>query len=374
MLVSRSTVKRQTPFILSKSFPVRFRVSKIASSLLLGVFSGVILCSADEVRLNDGSLIRGKISKISDGTLVIEPDFAKGTFQILMNDVENFSTDEQIFLTTASGATFHGNVVPGFGNTIGISSLHGIASAGTSEVAELWRQGDLSPAERALKAKDRRWNFTIEAGMTGQSGTNDSVQALLGFTAINTGEFDVFKLSTTFSYGETNNEKAQDNLHFIADYSDKFYAPLQWYARTDDGYDKVAKQNFFSTSAVGLGWGLIDQKDWELNFRFGGGFRYEAYQDSAELDDVSTPTLDIEFNHSFTAGFGKIHNVINYSPSLNDYTGDYSITHESYFETAYYEDRVGIRIGMSNSYKNRVAVGNDHLESTFYVKIVFKLK
>ncbi len=350
------------------------RNKKILAAAAALAASGTIFCHSDEVRLNDGSLIRGKISKISDGTLSIVPDFAKGTFQILMKDVENFSTDDTIFLTTASGATFHGFVVPGFGSTIGISSVHGIATAGTSEVANLWRNGDLSPADEKLKEKERRWNFTIEAGLTGQTGTNDTVQFLLGFTALNSGEFDVLKLSVNFNYKETDHSTTADNLHLIADYSDKFYAPLLWYARTDNGYDNVAKQNFFTTSALGFGYGIIDRRDWELNFRLGVGFKFEGYQLAAEVDDVSTPTLDIEINHTFKADFGKIYNIVNYVPSLEDFTGNYSISHESYFETAYYADRVGIRFGITNSYNSIVATGNEYLETTFYVKLVFKIK
>lgn len=343
----------------------------IATATLL---TGTLLAHADEVRLEDGSLIRGKIKNISGGVLSIMPDFAKGEFKIDMAKVENFSTDEPIFMTMNSGATFHGTVVPGFGNTISISSLHGIAAAGTPEVSELWRQGDLSPAERALKAKDRHWTFTIDAGFTGTSGTTDSAQLLFGLNAYNTGEHDKLHLAANFQYSETNSEKSQDNLHLIVDYEDKFFSPIQWYGRTDNGYDKIAKQNFFTMSALGLGYGIIDQSDWTLNLRVGAGFRYESYERDAGIEDISTPTGDFELNHYYKAKFGKIVNKINYAPSLDNPSEDYVITHDSYFETAYYEDKVGIRIGMSNTYNSIVAVGNRHLDSTFYVKIVFKVK
>lgn len=336
--------------------------------------AGMNVASADEVRLEDGSLIRGKIKSISGGTLVIAPDFAKSDFKIDMAKIENFSTDEAVFMTTNSGATFNGTVVPGFGNTISISSLHGIAAAGTDEVADLWRVGDLSPAERALQKKDRHWTFTFEAGFTGTSGTTDFAQGLLGMNAYNVGEFDKLHLAANFNYSETNGDRSQDNLHLIADYEDKFYAPLQWYGRTDNGYDKIAKQNFFTTSALGLGYGIIDQSNWTLNIRCGAGFRYESYEEDAGIEDVSTPTGDFEVNHRYSADFGKIVNKINYGPSLDNPSGDYVISHESYFETAYYEDKVGIRIGMSNVYNSIVAVGNRHLDSTFYVKLVFKIK
>lgn len=340
----------------------------------LAFCAGAFAAHADEVRLDDGSLIRGKIKSISGGTLIVVPDFAQSEFKIDMAKVENFSTDEAIFMTTNSGATFHGTVVPGFGNTISISSLHGIAAAGTDEVADLWRHGDLSPAERALQKKDRHWTFTIEAGFTGTSGTTDFAQALFGMNAYNIGEFDKLHLCANFNYSETNGDKSQDNLHLIADYEDKFYAPLQWYGRTDNGYDKIAKQNFFTTSALGLGYGVIDRENWKLNVRCGAGFRYESYEEDAGIEDVSTPTGDFEINHYYSADFGKIVNKVNYGPSFDDPSGDYVISHESYFETAYYEDKVGIRIGMTNVYNSIVAVGNRHFDSTFYVKLVFKIK
>lgn len=337
-------------------------------------FAGTLAGYADEVRFNDGSLIRGKIQRIENGKMTILPTFAPKAFQISMKDVENFSTDDLVFVMMSSGATFAGTVVPGFGNTVSISSLHGIASAGTPEISNLWCKGDQSPAEIALKTKDRRWNFLCESGLTGKSGTNDFLQILLGFAAYNSGEHDRLKLAANFVYSETNSEKSQDNLHLIADYEDRFYTPIQWYARTDNGYNKIARQNFFTTSALGLGYGIITKPDWKLNFRLGAAFRYEAYEEIANIDDVSTPAADIELNHFFVADFGKFSNKINYGPSLNDFYGNFTIFHESYFETAYYADRVGIRIGMSNTYNSIVAQGNKNLESTFYVKLVFKIK
>lgn len=353
------------------AFPMKFLRFPMISAL---VAAGTLCVFADEVRLDDGSLIRGKIRGITGGVLTVAPDFAKEIFKIDMAKVENFSTDEAIFMTMKSGATFHGTVIPGFGNSISVTSLHGIAAAGTPEVSELWREGDPSPAERALKSKDRHWNFTIDAGFTGTSGTTDFAQLLFGFTAYNSGPSDMLRLEANFRYSETNGEKSQDNLHIIADYEDKFFSPIQWYARTDNGYDKIAQQNFFTTSALGLGYGLIDRENWSLNFRVGAGFRYESYEEDSGVEDVSTPTGDIELNHTFKARFGKIYNKFNYAPSLDDPHGNYVLTHESYFETAYFENKVGIRIGMSNTYNSIVATDNRHLDSTFYVKLVFKIK
>ena len=110
--------------------------------------------SADEVRLLDGSLVRGKITHIRDGIMTIQPSFAEKPLIIKMGEIENFATDDPVFLMMNTDATFYGTVLPGFGDTVSISSPHhGISSAGTPEISWLWRKDDPSPADLRVQKK-----------------------------------------------------------------------------------------------------------------------------------------------------------------------------------------------------------------------------
>lgn len=337
--------------------------------------AGTCALFSDEVRLIDGSLVRGKIVHIRNGVMSVEPSFSDKKIEIRMGEVENFATDEPVFLMMDTDAIFNGTVLPGFGDTISISSPHhGLSTAGTPEIAWLWRQGDPSPADLRVSKKERFWEFNCTAGLNLTTGTTESFTGRLGFEAINVGEVDKLKLFSYLRYSEVEDTASEDNFHIGANYDDTKYKPILWYAKTDNGYDRVACQDFFSTTSLGVGYRLLETKLDTLDFRLGGAFRYESYERDAGIDNISTLAAEIGFDNELRLPFGKIVSTFTYSPSLEDPQGNYKITHHTYLQTIYYENLVAIKTGMTNTYSSIVAVGNEYLNTTVYVELVFKLK
>lgn len=354
---------------------MHFRNSIKGLLAVAAIFAGTLLAAADEVRLLDGSLVRGKILYIRDGVMTILPSFSSDNLVINMSEIENFATDDPVFLMMNTDAIFNGTVHPGFGDTVSISSQHhGISSAGTPEIAWLWRKGDPSPADLRVQKKERHWEFNCTAGLNLTTGTTESFNGRLGFDAVNVGEVDKLRMFAHLRYAETEDTASEDNFHIGAEYNDDKYAPVLWYTRTDNGYDRIAKQNFFSTTSLGLGYRFVENDFQTFDLRLGGAFRYEAYEQDAGVEDVSTLAAEIGFDNEFRFPFGKIVSSATYSPSLEDPTENYTINHHSYLQTEYYEDLVAIKTGIQNSYNSVVAVGNKHLNTTVYVELVFKLQ
>ncbi|MBE6401017.1 MAG: DUF481 domain-containing protein [Verrucomicrobia bacterium] len=331
--------------------------------------------SADEVRLLDGSLVRGKITHIRDGIMTIQPSFAEKPLIIKMGEIENFATDDPVFLMMNTDATFYGTVLPGFGDTVSISSPHhGISSAGTPEISWLWRKDDPSPADLRVQKKDRHWEFTCTAGLNVTTGTTESFNGRLGFDAINVGEVDKLRMFSFLRYSEVEDTASEDNFHIGADYDDAKYKPILWYAKTDNGYDRIAKQNFFSTTSLGLGYRFVENDFQTFDIRLGGAFRYEAYERDAGVEDISTLASEIGFDNEFRLPFGKVVTNFTYSPALENPKENYRITHHSYLQTIYYNDLLAVKTGVTNTYNSIVAIGNKNLDTTVYVELVFKLK
>lgn len=352
--------------------PARAVASAVA---LAGTLAVAVPAHADEVRLNDGSLIRGTIVHVRDGVMTIDPSFSDKNIEVKMSEIENFATDDSVFLMLDSDTVFNGVVLPGFGDTISVSSPHhGIASAGTPEIAWLWRKGEPSPADLRISKKDRNWEISCTAGLNVTTGTTESFTGRLGFEAVNSGETDKLKLFSYLRYSEVDDSASEDNFHIGYTYDDEKYKPILWYSKSDNGYDRVAQQNFFSTTSIGLGYRFVENDYDTFNFKLGCAFRYEAYEDDAGVDDVSTLAAEIGFENTFSLSFGKIITEFMYSPAFDDFCGNYKITHHTYLQTVYYENLVAIKTGMTNSYSSIVADGNEHLDTTVYVELVFKLK
>lgn len=367
-------ILRREPVKVSGIFMhLRFPIFALLSSALL--CAGTHIAAADEVRLLDGSLVRGRIVHIRNGLMTIAPSFSEKNIEIQMKEIENFATDDPVFLMMNTDAIFNGTVLPGFGDTVSISSPHhGISSAGTPEIAWLWRKGDPSPADLRVKKKERLWEFNCTAGLNITTGTTESFNGRLGFEAINSGEVDKLKMFSYLRYSEVEDTASEDNFHIGANYDDTKYAPILWYAKTDNGYDRVAKQNFFSTTSLGLGYRFLENDIDTFDFKLGGAFRYEAYEEDAGVEDVSTLAAEIGFDNELRLPFGKIITSFTYSPAFDNPQENYKITHHSYLQTIYYEDLVAIKTGMKNSYNSIVAEGNEYLDTSIYVELVFKLK
>ena len=82
----------------------------IGAGLALAILSTLALpARADTVTLKDGSVIHGKITGISGGTIAISTGFA-GDLSIKQDQVSSFETDEPVFVKTTDNSTVLGKV------------------------------------------------------------------------------------------------------------------------------------------------------------------------------------------------------------------------------------------------------------------------
>ncbi len=345
-------------------------------SLALVSLTLPLASSADEIRLKDGGVIKGKIVDLEAGVFTVQTAAVADPIKIKQSEVTAFSTDEEIFIATVGKTEAKGKVSPAQdGVTIGTPD--GVVASKVDNLKDAWRPGAKSPADKAADKLIRHWEYTADISVIGKTGNRESIGASSGLQALNKGPDDELKFYAKHNYSKTKNDlgwvKAADDLHAGVEYTSYFARPFFWYVRSDNGFDKVRQINFFSTDAVGLGDLLIDNDHQKLSVRAGLAYRFEAYKNNLQ-EDTSSPGLDLGLHHDCQFKYFKMVNDLSCTPAFDDFS-NVIVLHDSYIEMPLANtDCWKLRMGMSNEYRAKVTPGVDRLDTTYYLKFVLNWK
>lgn len=355
-------------------------------TLTLALLATVPFASADELRLKDGSVIKGKIVSLESGAFTIEspsiPSKDKdtpnvpGTLTVKQSEVVTFSTDEAMFIATA-GRTEANGPVNSTSEGVSVKTPDGVVASKVDNLRDAWRPGAKSPAEKAADKLKRRWEYTMDVSVIGKTGNGESIGAAGGIAAVNKGPDDELKFYAKANYAkakaDTGWNKTADDLHAGVDYVSYFHRPFFWYVRSDNGYDKVRQIQFFSTDAAGLGSMLIDNDQQHLSVRGGLSYRFESYRGGIR-GNLSSPGLDFGLHHDCEFKYFVMVNDLSVTPTFDDFS-DFIALHDSYIEMPLANtESWKLRMGVSNQYRSKVLPNVDRLDTTYYLKFVLNWK
>lgn len=342
--------------------------------------------NADVVVTKNGSSINGKVIGIDGGKLTVETDFA-GTLEIDQAQVSSFTTEEPIYLTTESGSTYLGPV-EGSDESLTVHSSDGSTTTEIASVTESWQPGSESPSavrQQELIAKlDRKWAYEAAFDLTGKSGNKDSNGLATSFRATLKGPHDKLEFFGLALFDETDGEKSADQAFGGVDYSNKFASHVNWYVRTEFGYDAIKDIEQMFNISGGFGYTFSDNERRFLNLRGGVGYLYEGYDDIPVLDDQgnvidfmprsasSSASMDFGLAHKEFFTWGTLSNRLTYTPTINDF-GNFRLVQDSSIELPTKAEGWSVRVGLSNRYDSEASVGGlEELDTTYYIRMVLK--
>jgi len=327
---------------------------------------------ADRIELTDGSVINGKLLSAEGGKLKVETTFA-GTIEIAQKAVKTFATDEAVNVSLAGGSAALGKVASTEGG-IKVASAHGEISAATTGVDAVWRQGEDSPATKMqkaeLEARTRKWAYEASVAIAGRTGPSEKFGAAFGFKATLASAQDKLIFSTAAERAKDNGVTTADRQFGGVDYS-TFYSPDNgWYVRTSLEKDKIKGLDLRSSSGFGFGRKLIKNKQQDLEFRLGAGYRYDSYSNGTTFD---SPGLDLAFLHTYDFANAKLTNLLAYTPAFKDFT-NYRIRHESAFELPIAASLWKLKLGVANEYFSIPPGGTERLDTTYFTSLILNWK
>ena len=335
------------------------KIRTIASVVMAAVFS----LAADQLKLNDSSVIFGKVTKIAGGKVTINNSLA-GDITVDVASVAEISTDEDVNVATETGKT-SGKFQNG---AIGETKL--------ADVKNLWRQGDPDPT-LPPPPQGRKWTYEAFASIDGKTGNTEKCTVAGGIKATLAGPDDKLLLYLNGKHARDSHVTTEKEVIGGADFERQIAGTHNsWYARSEYEYDKINDIDPSITTAVGYGYYIVKEDDMQIRLRAGLTHVYRDYVSDKESE--SEMGMELNYHHEiklkdlsqFTP-LATFITDISYLPLFDDMMDNYHIKHESSIEFPINTMKsLTLRLGVMNDYYSEVAPEKEHLDTTYFAKLV----
>ena len=334
-----------------------------ASALLLAVMVTAVSAAADTVETKNGARLVGSITKIEGGNVYLKTDYA-GDIVVKQADVTGISTDAPISVRLASGTVLQGTVATEAGVTR-ISGADAQLSTTVDRVAATWAAGAEDPQVVALR---RHWAYEAAADITGKTGNSEQIGTQFSARATLKAAEDTLQFYTSYNRQVTDDIKSADQFKAGVDYQNNFSGKWSWYVRDEGGFDRIKDIDIYNVAAFGLGYDVIKEPKHLLTLRGGISYRYERYGNPT-TEDVSGAGLDLGLNHEWEFENSRLVNRLAIVPTFEDF-GNFTLTHESYYEIPLLDPAWKLRLGISNDYNSEPGIGVEEMDTTYFTRLV----
>lgn len=338
--------------------------------LSLAVILGVGVATADVVKTKNGAHIVGQVTKIADGKIYVTTEYA-GDLVITQSEVTGMQTDTPVVVRLASGTTLAGTV-SSEGSNLLIDGEDGQLSTSVEKVAATWSTDAEDPQvvamRKELASKERKWVYEAAIDINGKSGNKSQLGTALSARATLKTARDTLQFYTGYNRQETDGAKSADQFKAGIDYQNNFSGKKSWYVRDEGGFDRIKDIEIYNVAAAGMGFDFIKEDKRTLTGRAGLSFRYEGYKNPATTDTKSAG-LDFGLNHEWELATSKLVNRLSYVPAFDDF-GNYTVTHESYYELPLSNPKWKLRVGLSNDYNSQPGAGLKELDTSYFTRLV----
>lgn len=331
---------------------------------------------ADQVTLNDGSVLVGKIEVVANGKLTLTTDFA-GKLEIDATKVKAYAVDGRVNVSLASGDTLVGPVKKTGEDKSTVDTAVGGIGFSSSQVTAIWPEGTDSPAILAAKAEleksKPKWSATVEGGIISTEGNSDTLTGRARAELRRKSADDLLKYYLSVDYGEIDDRRNKNEYIAGTRYENNITAKWYWYIRGELEHDEFEGLDLRATAAGGVGYAWLKEEKTDLKTSVGGGYRHQAYDDGRNTDDAILD-LGLEYRRDFTPYLRFTH-ATTYSPSLEDFA-EYRVT----LDTAVAiplgpkNDVWKLKLGFKKDYNSDPQPGFDRLDSTVYANIAVDIK
>ena len=344
-------------------------ITKIFGIVLAGLSAFAWSARADTVTLKDGSIIHGKITGISGGTVTLSTGFA-GDLSIKQDQVVALATDEPVFVKTTENSTVLGKVEPKE-SALAVTSPSGAYTTTVGGVKSSWRQGAEDPEIVAMR---RHWAAEISVDISGKSGNSTGVAGAVGAVATLKTPTDSLKLYAAANHNVANGQTSADAYKGGIEYNAFFSPVLSWFVSTELMQDNVKDISLRASALGGLGWNAIRSPKEDLQFRAGLSYRYETYNTVPPTPNYASAGLNLGLVHRLDLKpWGVMNNSLSYVPSFKD-TSNYIINHDSNLTMPFGGSKIwSLRLGVSNEYTSKVVDDAKRLDTTYYLRLVLNV-
>ncbi len=343
------------------------RAGSIVFLVVLWVLIAAGPARADVIETTDGTRLVGRVTKIANGKVYVDTDFA-GSIVVLQTHILRLETAGPVAVRLVSGRRADGKLSGGNGQ-VQVAAATGPVNATINEIAVSWAAG--APDPQSIKPK-HHWAYEVSVDVNGKSGTHDQLGSDYGVRATLTRLKDTLVLSTSYNRQATDGVKSADQFKASADYSDNYADRNSWYARDEGGFDRVKDLGLYDVAATGVGYDFVKQIRQTFTGRIGLAFRYEDYTDPAPRD-VKSIGLDLELRQTLHLDKSLLTTRLEIVPTFDTFS-NVRITHETDFDVPLSLSSWKLRVGVSSDFTSKPADDVRKLDTTYFGRLVMSWK
>jgi putative salt-induced outer membrane protein YdiY len=326
-------------------------------ALIFGFIFAIQPAWTDEVRLQDGSRIIGKIAHIQDGIVQVNTEFA-GAIKIDIKHVTGIITDEDHAISLDDQPPVQRRL-----NQIDQSTVV-IDSSGNETAIILTSLTGLDVPEPP------KWEGRAELGISGATGNSERF-ALLGRTEM-TRKFDEDLLYFLFQadYEEDEGERTENEFLFATRYEWKTREKWYGFAKLALEHDEFEDLDLRSTLTIGARHDTYKSKRQQLISRMGIGYQREDFK-TGDSQDQAIFDLGMDYRLEVSKWLRFTQDVA-YLSVIDDPIDDYRAVFRTGAEVPIgNKEAWKIRMGVTNEYDNDPQPGVDHLDTKYTLNLIY---
>jgi len=358
------------------------------------IISGALATTAlaDEVLLDDGSLLKGTIQQIADGKLVIDTAFADA-ITIDFQRVERISTDKKFMIELDSADRIVGQIAvdetgqhqltgTSFGNVaLDPNRINSMWDTGAKQPQTLAMQQEVEEMKTAYESEiqtlrqqqfelENPWTGNIAIGMQGASGNTDRFAATGRGELYRTTDAERMAMYLEINYAKENDEQTQNEklagISLERDITDMYYAR----GSADFEIDDFENLDLRAITTASLGRFFIRDPGLVFKGFAGVGYRFESYSDGTNEKDP-TAVFGYEVNYKLNNRMRLFHDTT-YFPSFSSPGTNYLLTTNFGGELPITNDEAWkLRASLRSQYNSRPQDDAKNTDTSYRLNLVY---
>lgn len=225
------------------------RLACVFGGILFAVMSAMTV-EADEITLENGNVITGKVTKLEKGVLTVTTAFSE-PISLKAANVRRIATDEAVEVHLSTGEVIKGRISsPEPGQAV-VEPVDGRGAVPIS-----WdRIESLNPPIQRVK-----WTGNVTLGANSQSGNTDRTSVSLGAEASRKSETDRAGFKLLYNYAEENGELTARNIYGSLKYDYFFTKKFYGYMSVEMLSDRFRDIRLRTIAGPGVGYQVWDDK------------------------------------------------------------------------------------------------------------------
>ncbi|RJR15622.1 MAG: DUF481 domain-containing protein [Nitrospiraceae bacterium] len=246
------------------------------------------LASADEVLLENGDRLTGKIIRVEGGTLTLETGYSEPV-KVQSSKIKNISTDSPVELHLMDGEILKGTINT---DSSGKLVIKGTESRETAVIG--WEKVS---AVNPPPVAPPKWNGRVNMGANWQSGNTDRTNISFGADAVRKSERDRFGLRFLHSYAKEGQDVTSRSYYGAGKYDYFFTKAFYGYVGIELLKDKVKDLKLRTIVGPGVGYQFWDDAVKALLFEAGVAYFSEDLNLGPDKDWITARlAADLRYN------------------------------------------------------------------------------